>query len=68
MCFYSGVSAYGQMRIKPEQWTRPVWTEYQEVLQRLAALDAKLGQPDCADPVKNEWMSDIEARLHRLEV
>jgi hypothetical protein len=33
----------------------------------LDALDKKLGQPECHDPSKAEWMRSIEERLARLE-
>lgn len=67
MCTYSVISEYGQFRIAPEQWTRPVWSEYQEILRRLTELDKKLDQPDCVDPAKVEWMAAIEERLRKLE-
>jgi len=56
-----------RQRVPQRDWTRPAWTEYQEVLRRLEALDAKLGQPHCDDPAKAAWMQEIEKRLAALE-
>jgi len=67
MCSVSVIQDYFRQRVEPTEWTRPVWTEYQEVLRRLEALDAKLGQPHCEDPAKAVWMRDVEARLAKLE-
>lgn len=67
MCSVSVIQDYMRERVEPYQWTRPVWNDYQEVLRRLEALDAKLGQPHCEDPAKAAWMREIEARLAKLE-
>lgn len=66
MCLVSVVSDYGR-GIAPQQWTKPVFNEYQEILKRLTGLDAKLNQPDCEDPEKAAWMRAIEERLSALE-
>jgi len=50
-----------------QTWTPPIWGEYQEILKRLADLDAKLGQPDCVHPAKEAWMREVEKRLAALE-
>lgn len=68
MCSVSMIQDYMRERVAPQDWTRPVWIEYQEVLRRLEALDAKLGQPHCEDPAKAAWMREIEERLVKLEV
>jgi hypothetical protein len=67
MCSVSVIQDYMRQRVAPMDWTRPVWTEYQEVLRRLEALDAKLGQPHCEDPAKAAWMAAVEERLKKLE-
>jgi hypothetical protein len=33
----------------------------------LEELDKKLGQKDCEDPAKAEWMGSVEKRLKKLE-
>ena len=67
MCMVSAISQYGGTRIAPQTWTRDTFKEYQEILTRLADLDAKLGEPDCVDPEKDAWMLGVEARLKALE-
>lgn len=67
MCAVSATMDYMRQHIPIAQWDRPMFNEYQEILNRLAALDAKLGQPDCEDPAKAEWMQQVEERLARLE-
>jgi ATP-dependent Clp protease ATP-binding subunit ClpA len=60
-----GNPATGNVQVN--QWTTTTWGEYQEILRRLAALDAKLSQPNCEDPSKLEWMKSVEKRLQSLE-
>lgn len=67
MCMVSVMSDYGQFRINTPDWTRESFSEYQEILRRLTALDEKLNQPDCVDPSKTEWMQRVEERLSQLE-
>lgn len=67
MCSVSVIMDYGRTRIPPKQWTPSAWSEYKEILKRLEALDEKLGEPDCEDPAKAEWMENIEKRIAALE-
>lgn len=67
MCVVSVTQDYMRTSTMPWQWDRPMLNEYQEILNRLAALDAKLGQPDCEDPAKAAWMKEIEKRLDAVE-
>ena len=66
MCMVSVVSVAGS-NVPLTDWTRPAFSEYQEILKRIEALDAKLGQPDCVDPAKEAWMKQVEERLSALE-
>ena len=66
MCMVSAVYDYGRT-IEPAVWTRPAFSEFQEIIRRIEKLDSKLDQPDCHDPEKATWMRDIEARLAKLE-
>lgn len=68
MCMVSMVSDYGQERIPAYQWTPDTWSDYQEILRLLKKLDEKLGQKDCDESDKQEWMKEIEKRLKSLEV
>lgn len=67
MCYVSVVMDYGRTRIDPNQWTRPAFTEFKQIITRLDKLNETLAQPDCHDPAKAEWMAQVEARLTRLE-
>lgn len=66
MCSVSVISEWGQT-IPMQQWTRPAFDQFKEVLDRLDILDAKLSQPDCEDPAKAAWMREVEARLEKIE-
>lgn len=67
MCVVSATHDYMMKRTKYEDWTRPAFNEYAEIIRRLGELDKKLGQPDCVDPAKDAWMRDIDERLRKLE-
>jgi hypothetical protein len=63
----SVINDYGHQNIPAFQWTPNTFNEYKEILRKLEALDAKLGQPDCESPEKSAWMKDVEKRLAELE-
>jgi hypothetical protein len=67
MCSVSALHDYMRINVPPQQWTRPQFDEYQEIIRRLAVLDAKLNQADCEDPAKAAWMQSVETRLQALE-
>jgi hypothetical protein len=67
MCSVSVVQDYMRREVAPNQWTRPMFNEYKEILKRLEALDERLGQADCEDPAKATWMREVEDRLKALE-
>ena len=48
-------------------WTRDTFNEFKAIMDRLDALDLKLGQPDCDSPEKKSWMDDVERRLSAIE-
>jgi hypothetical protein len=67
MCATSAIYDYGMTRVPLDQWTRPAFNEFQEIIRRLEKLDEMLAQPDCEDPGKAEWMRAVEKRLDALE-
>lgn len=67
MCAVSAVHDYYRLNVPVNDWTRPMFTEYQEIIRRLDLLDKKLDQPDCEEPAKAAWMTEVEDRLKRLE-
>lgn len=66
MCMISVVTQAG-MDIPLSNWTPSSFSEFQEILKRLDALDRKLGLSDCEDPAKALWMKSVESRLRALE-
>ncbi len=67
MCAVSVIHDYMRMNTAPQDWTRPAFNEFHEVIRRLDLLDQKLGQRDCHDPEKATWMEEVERRLQKLE-
>lgn len=67
MCSVSVIHDYMRTNVPIDQWTRPVFNEYQEIIRRLDKLDGKLKQPECEDPEKAAWMRAVEERLASLE-
>ncbi len=65
MCAVSATIGYFQEH--QPVWTRPDFDSFKKVLKRLEVLDKHLGQPDCIDPSKAEYLREIEERLNRLE-
>lgn len=66
MCTVSAMYDYGR-NIPLKQWTKPGWTEYQELLEKARKFDEIMAQPDCHDPLKTAWIKDVEKRLKKLE-
>lgn len=67
MCMVSMVMDYGMQRVPAQNWTLDTWTQYQQILALLKQLDTKLGEPECHDSAKAEWMQQVEERLAKLE-
>lgn len=70
MCLVSMVTDWHQ-RTYPV--THPYWDvsdnhkKFKEILDAVKELDKRLGQPDCVDPKKDEYIKELEARIKRLE-
>ena len=52
MCAVSVMYDYMRTAVPLHQWTRPIFNEFQEIIQKLDRLDKQLDQPDCEDPSK----------------
>jgi len=48
-------------------WTPDAFEELKKIIERLDALDKKLGLEHCEDPKKGAWMKAVEKRLLGLE-
>ena len=66
MCVVSAIMDAGS-NVPYYQWTPSTFSDFQEIIKRLDALDKKLGQPECHDPNKAKWMKKVEGRLKKLE-
>lgn len=67
MCTISVIFDYGRERIGVERWTPETFDQFKKILEEAAKLDTVLGEPDCEDPKKAEWMKEVERRLDALE-
>ena len=67
MCATSAIYDYGRQHFPVNQWTRPVFNDFQEIIRRLDKLDAHFNQADCVDPEKAAWTQAVEERLAALE-
>lgn len=67
MCSVSAIHDYFQKRTTPDMWNFDSLNQFQDIIRRLEALDENLGQKDCVDPAKAEWMKAIEDRIRKLE-
>jgi len=67
MCMVSMIHDYARERVPMDVWTPASFEQFKQILDKLAALDAKLSQPECEDPAKAAWMREVEARLAALE-
>jgi hypothetical protein len=66
MCVVSMV--HDQFKQIPlQQWTYPIFNEYQEIIDRIKRLEDKLAVPPCEDAAKAKWMQDVRERLSKLE-
>ena len=67
MCAYSMMADFAQEWIPQRTWTRPMLSEYQQIIDLLKSMDKKLGIPDCGEEEKTEFLKNIEKRLKALE-
>lgn len=50
-----------------QQWTLPPLYDLRTVLEKLDAIDKKLGAKDCHEPTKQGVIEALEARIAELE-
>ena len=68
MCVMSMVTTgMGQQWPKPQRWGLQDLIDVTQILKRLDALDKKLGAPNCHEPVKEQFIKDLETRIAALE-
>lgn len=66
MCAVSVIMDYWSVR-PDTPWTRETFDAFKVVVEQVDALDTALGEPECHDPSKAEWMKRVEDRLSSLE-
>lgn len=64
MCVQSVISDYFGQRT---YWTSQQFKDVKDLLDHAAKIDRALGEPECIDPEKEEWMKKVEERLAVLE-
>ena len=50
-----------------QNWPLQQASEMQQIIQKLAEIDKKLGARDCIDPVKEKFLADLDKRVKKLE-
>lgn len=66
MCMMSVVTQYG-MGVDHNSWTPQTWQQFTDLTKQVEKLDTDLGEPECIDPGKAQWMQEMEARMQALE-
>lgn len=67
MCMMSMIIDYGR-KVPSDAWDQGSWDRFtQVILPEVEKLDEELGEPDCVDPGKAEWMEQMEERMQKLE-
>ena len=67
MCTVSALVQYGMERISDDQWNYQSYQIFYELIKKAEEFDRISGQPDCLDPVKDDWMKRINERLECIE-
>lgn len=68
MCIVSMVTTGIQEQYPPlKQWPYQQVVDMSEVLKKLDALDKKLGNKECYEPVKDKFLQELAERLEHLE-
>lgn len=68
MCAVSMITDYYRQQYpQPQLFPLQVYPDLKEVLDRLKAIDTKLGDKDCEQAEKMAWLKAIEDRITALE-
>lgn len=67
MCTVSAVSGAFQHYVPQKPWAAVDIQDIKKIIALCEKIDRRLGEPDCIDPDKDEWMKSMEARLRALE-
>ena len=62
MCAVSVIISYMEDRVPPEKWAL-----FEKILDDIKQLDKILGQPDCIDPQKEEYLQAIRNILNKRQ-
>jgi hypothetical protein len=63
MCAVSVIHDYMSQRVPVERWTPAEYQLLQDILTQVKKLDEALGEKDCEDSSKAQYLQDIRARL-----
>ena len=56
MCTVSAVTGTFQQYKPLRPWTPEAWSDIKKILALCERIDRSMGEPDCIDPAKEEWM------------
>lgn len=68
MCIVSVVTSQMQHQLPPiYQWDLQTSRDVKEILEKLSAIDRKLGAKECSEPEKEKFLAQLAQRVERLE-
>jgi len=66
MCLVSsGYEMFREALPNHAQWTWPVFYDFNKVIELLEKIDTKLGNPDCVDETKKEFIQSVLEELKK---
>jgi len=66
MCIISRLYDWGN-ELSPDNWDPSSLKDFKDLIEKAKELDTKLGQPDCEDPSKADWMKQMEERFKEAD-
>lgn len=63
MCAMSMMLGYMVDRVPVEQWDRKSYNLFDDIIQKVNELDVLLGQADCVDPIKQDYVDRVKKAL-----
>lgn len=69
MCMVSMVSDYARQRVPMQTWLEnpTAIQDLKKIIGLLEKIDKKLGQPDCVDPEKEQFIKDLEEHIKQYK-
>jgi hypothetical protein len=64
MCAASVIMDYGS-KIPIWKWTQDAFDKYKYILDKIKEWDEEIGEPDCEDESKGQWIEEIEQKINK---